>query len=61
MAKYWGLQPNEVWSYPYRYYMELRGFYLASLAQPEREESSERSDDDIDFDYDADLFRGDSL
>ena len=50
-----------VWRYPYRYYMELRGFYIASLAPSRMQADEQRSDGDIDFDYDAELFRGDSL
>lgn len=34
IAKFWGVMPHVVWHYPFRYYRELRDFYLASLPPP---------------------------
>jgi len=55
VAKFWGTLPDVVWHYPFRYYKELRDFYLASL-QPAR--SSEDGDT---IDFDAEIFRGDAI
>lgn len=55
-AKFWGLLPHIVWHYPFRYYKELRDFYFATL-QPATEEDEES----VDFDINAEMFKGDSL
>lgn len=67
-ARWWGILPHVIWRYPFRYFKELRGAYIATL-QPPR---VERDDDDaVDWrssearerviEFDRELFRGDSL
>jgi len=56
-AKFWGLLPHVVWHYPFRYYKELRDFYVASL-QPSAPSEDPES---VDFDINAEIFKGDSL
>jgi hypothetical protein len=55
LAKFWGTLPHLVWHYPFRYYMELRAFYLASLTPPVPKSEEET------FDFDSEMFRGDSV
>ena len=58
-AKYWGYLPHVVLHFPLRYYRQLRDFYLKTLEQPEQVDTPDP--DSKDFDFDAELFRGDSL
>lgn len=59
MAKYWGLLPHVIWHYPFRYYKELRDAYITSLQPgPAAKDEDENS---IDFDINAEIFKGDSL
>ena len=58
-AKYWGLLPHVVWHYPFRYYKELRDFYFASLPPMGTPEAPD--EESVDFDVDAEMFRGDSI
>jgi hypothetical protein len=46
VAKFWGLMPHVVWHYPFRYYRELRDFYIASLPSAPRVTLSD-SDDEV--------------
>lgn len=57
VAKFWGDLPHVVWRYPFRYYKELRDFYLASL-QPASPSGDPKS---VDFDINAEIFKGDSV
>jgi hypothetical protein len=59
VAKYWGLLPHVLWHYPFRYYKELRDAYIASLqpGSPVKDED----ENSIDFDINAEIFKGDSL
>lgn len=45
-AKFWGILPHVIWHYPFRYYRELRDFYLATLRPvPSVRRSSDDPDD----------------
>lgn len=46
VAKFWGLMPHVVWHYPFRYYRELRDFYIASSLSASSVSMRSRSDDD---------------
>jgi hypothetical protein len=54
-AKFWGLLPHTVWRYPFRYYKELRDFYLQTL-QPQAPSASEET-----MDFNSELFKGDAI
>jgi hypothetical protein len=58
-ARYWNILPHVIWHYPFRYFKELRDFYFASLQPPTVHEAVDP--DSIDFDVNAEMFRGDSL
>jgi hypothetical protein len=32
VAKWWGVMPHTVWRYPFRYYRELRDYYIAAVS-----------------------------
>jgi len=56
-AKFWGILPHVIWRFPFRYYRELRDFYIATLAGP-------RADVSVDRDsgaWDTESFSGGSL
>jgi hypothetical protein len=56
VAKYWGLLPHVVWHYPFRYYVELRGFYLASFgSSPDRDKLR------TSFNWDEERFEGEAI
>ena len=55
-AKYWGLLPHVLWRFPFRYYRELRDFYIASLLSP-----ASRDDASQQFDFDAESLRGEAI
>jgi hypothetical protein len=56
-AKYWDILPHILWHYPFRYYKELRDFYIAAS----RPAPVASDDDSIDFDINAEMFKGDAI
>jgi hypothetical protein len=58
-AKFWGLMPHVIWRYPFRYYRELRDFYIATLTPVNVNTSS--GDSEGLMDWDANSFQGDRV
>jgi hypothetical protein len=59
-AKFWGILPHVIWRYPFRYYKELRDFYIRqeSVRVAVRGSSSPRSDE---FDWEQESLRGEAI
>jgi len=56
-AKFWNILPDVIWHYPFRYYKELRDFYIASLQPPPPAKDSSLTE----FNINDEMFRGDSI
>jgi hypothetical protein len=65
-AHHWGILPHVIWKYPFRYFKELRDAYIATFQAPV-EQLRKKAPFDVEGDkqqlieFDAELFRGDSL
>jgi hypothetical protein len=59
-AKFWGILPHVIWRYPFRYYKELRDFYIRQeSARVVVQRSSSPSNGD--FDWDQESLRGEAI
>jgi hypothetical protein len=44
LAKHWGVMPHVIWRYPFRYFKELRDYFIEASKPPDEEASGESFD-----------------
>lgn len=51
IAKWWGVMPHVIWRYPFRYFKELRDYFIEA-------NKPQDPDDDGDFDWEEESLTG---
>ena len=59
-AKFWGILPHVIWRYPFRYYKELRDFYIRQESARVVVQRSSSSGNE-EFDWTQESLRGEAI